>query len=74
MIILLSKGFDAFSCVCICVCWSQFPNCPYREQKSLLQDTQAPPVTKAPVVLGVIIHQLFDINLPLPPHWVRRKK
>lgn len=46
----------------------------FAEQKSLHQDTQALTVTKALVVLGVIIHQLFDINLPLLPHWVRRKK
>lgn len=58
-------------CICVFVTISELSS---GEQKSLLLDTQAPTVTKTPVVLGVIIHQLFDINLPLPPHWVRRKK
>lgn len=61
--------------VCVCVCVHvTISKLFFTEQKSLHQDTQAPTVTKASVVLGVIIHQLSDINLPLPPQWVRRKK
>lgn len=44
------------------------------EQKALHRHTQAPARTKALVAFYVIIHQVFDMNLPLSSHSVRRKK
>lgn len=41
--------------------------------KRLLWETEDPAVTKASLVLGVIIHQLSDINSPLLSQWVRRR-
>lgn len=44
------------------------------EQKALHRRTRAPARTKALVAFYVIIHQVFDMNLPLSSHSVRRKK
>lgn len=44
------------------------------EQKASHQHTQAPARTKDLVSFYVIIHQVFDMNLPLASHSVRREK